>query len=77
MSLETNSSTAQAQQTETAESSIEIFSTCPQSSQVDKAAYLKNVIDVARWSEKYGCKGILVYTDNSLVDPWLVSQAII
>ena len=77
MSLQTNSSTAQARQTEAAESSIEIFSTCPQSSQVDKAAYLKNVIDVARWSEKYGCKGILVYTDNSLVDPWLVSQAII
>jgi len=35
------------------------------------------VIDVARWSEEAGCEGILVYTDNSLVDPWLVSQIII
>src|SRR5215813_3821854 len=56
---------------------IEIFSTCPQSSQVSKEDYLRNVADVARWSEQYGCKGILVYTDNSLVDPWLVSQLII
>ena len=24
-----------------------------------------------------GCRGILVYTDNGIVDPWLVSQAII
>ncbi|MBO0801170.1 MAG: LLM class flavin-dependent oxidoreductase, partial [Blastocatellia bacterium] len=56
---------------------IEIFSTCPQSSQVPKEDYLKNVADVARWSEQYGCKGILVYTDNSLVDAWLVSQLVI
>ncbi len=57
--------------------SLEIFSTCPQSSQVPKEAYFNNVIEVSRWSEQYGYKGILVYTDNSLVDPWLVSQIII
>lgn len=62
---------------QTSNNSIEIFATCPQSSQVPKEAYLENVVEVARWSEKYGCKGILVYTDNSLVDPWLVSQLII
>jgi len=57
--------------------SVEVFSTCPQSSQVDTKSYLRQVADVARWSEEAGCKGILVYTDNSLVDPWLVSQVII
>ena len=56
---------------------IEIFSTCPQSSQVDRQQYLQAVIQVALWSEAAGCQGILVYTDNSLVDPWLVSQVII
>ncbi|HWC76451.1 MAG TPA: LLM class flavin-dependent oxidoreductase [Blastocatellia bacterium] len=56
---------------------IDVFSTCPQSSAVDRDAYLQNVIDVARWSEQSGCRGILVYTDNSLVDPWLVAQIII
>jgi len=54
--------------------SIDVFSTCPQSSQVDKAQYLKSVADVARWSEQYGCTGMLIYTDNSIVDPWLVTQ---
>lgn len=56
---------------------IECFSTCPQSSAVTREGYLSNVAAVARWSEQQGCKGILVYTDNSLVDPWLVSQIII
>jgi alkanesulfonate monooxygenase len=56
---------------------IEVFSTCPQSSVVCGGRYIHNVADVARWSERYGCKGILVYTDNSLVDPWLVAQVII
>src|SRR5215468_1630055 len=57
--------------------SIEVFSTCSQSKDVDKNSYLQNVADVARWSEEAGCKGILVYTDNSIVDPWLVGQIII
>ena len=35
------------------------------------------MVDVARWSEKYGCRGILVYADNALVDPWPVAQIII
>jgi alkanesulfonate monooxygenase len=56
---------------------IEVFSTCPQSSVACGGRYLANVADVGRWSEQHGCKGILVYTDNSLVDPWLVAQVII
>lgn len=56
---------------------IKVFSTCPQSSAMERASFLQNVIDVARWSEEAGCEGILVYTDNSLVDPWLVAQIVI
>src|SRR5262245_29310555 len=56
---------------------VEIFSTCVASNLWSKADYVQRVIDVARWSEECGCKGILVYTDNSLVDPWLVSQIIL
>jgi alkanesulfonate monooxygenase len=56
---------------------LELFATCPQSSAVQTDSYVRRVADVARWSEQYGCKGILVYTDNSLVDAWLVSQIII
>jgi alkanesulfonate monooxygenase len=56
---------------------IEVFSTCPPSSGYDARTYLHEVVRVARWSEGAGCRGILVYSDNSLVDPWLVSQVII
>jgi alkanesulfonate monooxygenase len=56
---------------------VQVFSTCPQSTDVPRGEYLQRVADVARWSEEAGCEGILVYTDNSIVDPWLVSQVIL
>jgi alkanesulfonate monooxygenase len=56
---------------------VRVFSTCPQSSDHTSAEYLQRVIDVANWSEANGCEGILVYTDNRIVDPWLVAQNII
>ena len=59
------------------ESRIEIFSTSPQSKDCPRESYVQNVIDVAQWSEEAGCTAILVYTDNSLVDPWLVAQIIV
>ncbi len=54
-----------------------IYATCPQSKDSDRSTYLRAVADVARWSERAGCTGILVYTDNGIVDPWLVSQVVI
>src|SRR5579862_342913 len=56
---------------------IEIFSTTPQSKDRPRETYVQQIIDVARWSEEAGCTAILVYTDNSLVDAWLVSQIIL
>src|SRR5581483_121933 len=54
--------------------SITLFSTCPQSKDVPQADYLAHVQRVSRWSEAAGCTGMLIYTDNSIVDPWLVAQ---
>src|SRR5258708_5835295 len=59
-----------------AEDALQVFSTCP-SSLAEPDDYVQRIGDVARWSEAAGCSGILVYTDNSLPDPWLVSQIII
>lgn len=56
---------------------LKVFSTCPPSNQVQPGEYLRRVQEIARWSEDAGCEGILVYTDNGLLDPWLVSQLII
>jgi alkanesulfonate monooxygenase len=58
-------------------SQIEIFSTTPQSKDFPRDTYVQQVIDVAVWSEQAGCTAILVYTDNSIVDPWLVSHIIL
>ncbi|MHC4550561.1 MAG: LLM class flavin-dependent oxidoreductase [Planctomycetota bacterium] len=68
--------------------SIEIYSTCPGNTDATAPerpgfvtegldAYLQRVIEVARWSEQCGCKGILIYIDNSLVDNWFVAQIIL
>jgi alkanesulfonate monooxygenase len=59
------------------DNSVEVFSTTPQSKDLDQSEYLKRVEDVARWSDEAGYRGILVYTDNGIVDPWLVSQIIL
>jgi alkanesulfonate monooxygenase len=56
---------------------IRVFATTPPSKGVDPDTYLQRVTDTARWSEAAGCEGTLVYTDNGLVDPWLVSQVIV
>jgi alkanesulfonate monooxygenase len=56
---------------------VELFATCPQSKDVAPDAYRRRVGEVARWTDQAGYRGILVYTDNSLVDPWLVAQLII
>lgn len=57
--------------------SLEIFATCPPSKDFPAADYAQKVVDVAQWSEAAGCTGILVYTDNGIVDPWLVSHIIV
>lgn len=56
---------------------VEVFSTCPQSKDIGRTEYLERVGEIARWSENAGYRGILVYTDNGIVDPWLVSQVIL
>ena len=58
--------------------SIRLFSTCPPSAQYQYGGdYLRKVKEVAEWSDDAGLEGILVYTDNSLADPWQVSQVIL
>lgn len=56
---------------------VEIFSTCLPSRNEDSRTYLERVKQVAQWSDAAGYRGMLVYTDNGLVDPWLVGQVIL
>jgi alkanesulfonate monooxygenase len=61
----------------TVDAPLEVFTTCPTPGGADYRSYLRQAIDVARWSERHGCKGILVYSDNSQLDAWLVAHLII
>jgi len=56
---------------------LKIFSTCPPSALAKPVACLRQLEEIACWSEDAGCEGILVFTDNGQLDPWLVSQAIV
>jgi alkanesulfonate monooxygenase len=56
---------------------LQVFTTCQQSSASSPEVYADAVADTARWSDEVGCEGILIYTDNGLVDPWLVAQLVI
>jgi alkanesulfonate monooxygenase len=58
-------------------SGIELYATAPQSKDVGASEYRQRLAAVARWSEDAGFSGILVYSDNSIVDPWLVAQVIV
>ena len=60
----------------TEHSSIEVFSTCPESADYLSEDYVRQVQNVAVWSEEAGCRGILVYADNRLADPWQAAQII-
>ncbi len=60
-----------------ADHGLKIFSTCPPSALAQPRACIRNLQEIARWSEDAGCEGILVFTDNGQLDPWLVSQIII
>ncbi|MGQ9367180.1 LLM class flavin-dependent oxidoreductase [Azospirillum sp. A39] len=57
--------------------SLTIYSTCPQSKDVAQADYLRTAVRHAQWSEEAGCAGMLLYTDNGLVDPWQLAHALI
>lgn len=56
---------------------IQVYATCPHSRDASPAGHRALIADVARWSEAAGCDGALVYTDNGILDPWLVAQIVI
>src|SRR5229473_450654 len=63
--------------TSTPDHGLKIFSTCPTSLVAQPETCFRQLEEMARCSEDAGCEGILVFTDNAQLDPWLVSQIII
>ncbi|MEX1011865.1 MAG: LLM class flavin-dependent oxidoreductase, partial [Balneolaceae bacterium] len=56
---------------------IDLFTTTPQSIEFDRYLFLNELKRISRQTEKYGYKGILVYSDNRLADPWMMTGIIL
>lgn len=56
---------------------MKLLTTAPPSARFEQGTYLNTIRDLARWNEAAGIEGMLIYTDNSLADPWTVAQAIL
>lgn len=56
---------------------IELFSSCPRSDKIARSRFLDAVADVAVWSERAGCRGIVVPAGDAVVDPWMVAHTIV
>jgi alkanesulfonate monooxygenase len=56
---------------------VTVYTTSPATSRLDPAAARRRILQVAEWTEAAGWRGLLVYNDNSLPDPWAVAQIMI
>lgn len=56
---------------------IELYTTIPESVSSDRHEFIRELKRIVLQSEKYGYKGILVYSDNRLIDPWVVAELIL
>ncbi len=56
---------------------VELFTTIPESIKNDRVQFVGELKRISVESENYGYKGILVYSDNRLADPWIVTELIL
>lgn len=56
---------------------IDLFTTTPQSVDFSRFEFLHEMKRISRESEEYKYKGILVYSDNRLADPWMLAGIIL
>jgi alkanesulfonate monooxygenase len=56
---------------------VELYTTMPQSVHCDGHDFLEEIKRIATQSEQNGFKGTLVYSDNRLADPWIVTDTIL
>jgi alkanesulfonate monooxygenase len=51
-----------------------LYTTCPSLAGHDELTFGSELERVTRWCDRAAYRGALIYTDNSLMDPWLVAQ---
>lgn len=63
--------------TRTAPIPVDLFTTTPQSVAFEGRAFLNEVRKISWQSEACGYKGVLIYSDNRLADPWTLAGVIL
>jgi alkanesulfonate monooxygenase len=56
---------------------IDVYTSSPSDSMLSSAAYLARLRTVSQWSDRAGCRGMLIYTDNRSLDPWVLAYDVI
>jgi len=56
---------------------LTVYTTAPSSHGLTGEQFQARTVEVGRWTEEAGHRGLLIYTDNSLIDPWAVAQYLI
>lgn len=54
----------------------DVYTAMPEYKSPGDASYLGALRRMAMMSEDFGCRGMLIFTDNSQLDPWLLAQAV-
>jgi alkanesulfonate monooxygenase len=54
-----------------------VYTTCPASHDCPPEKFRQSVIQAAAWTEAAGCRGMLIYSDNALADPWATAQLVL
>src|SRR5262249_42165735 len=55
----------------------DVYTLMPEYKSPGDASYLGALRRMAMMSEEFGCRGMLIFTDNSQLDPWLIAQEVI
>ncbi|HEY2495513.1 MAG TPA: LLM class flavin-dependent oxidoreductase [Candidatus Angelobacter sp.] len=58
-------------------SGIEVYTSSPSETVPSPESYVARLRQGAQWSDWYGCRGMLIYTDNRSIDPWVLAQDVI
>jgi alkanesulfonate monooxygenase len=56
---------------------IDVYTSSPSERALTSAQYLARLRSVSQWSDRYGCRGMLIYTDNHSLDPWVLADDVI
>jgi alkanesulfonate monooxygenase len=56
---------------------IDVYTSGPAENDPTGEAFIARLRKTARWSDQYGCRGMLIYTDNRSSDPWVLAQDVI